>query len=80
MPAPRPFALAAPLSHPGARTSRTAAYVIPSARVILAWALRCAERSAERRALAQLTEWQLRDIGISRTEADGEAGKWCWHA
>jgi uncharacterized protein YjiS (DUF1127 family) len=53
-------------------------YLIPPARGILAWVLQCAERSAERRALARLTDWELRDIGISRTEADGEAGKWCW--
>jgi len=54
--------------------------LIPPARGILAWALQCAERSAQRRALAQLTDWQLRDIGISRTEADAEAGKWFWRA
>jgi uncharacterized protein YjiS (DUF1127 family) len=44
----------------------------------LAWALRCLERSAQRRTLAQFSDWQLRDIGISRAEADAEAGKWLW--
>jgi uncharacterized protein YjiS (DUF1127 family) len=53
---------------------------MPPARGILVWALRCAERASERRALARLTDWQLRDIGISRAEADAEAGKWSWHA
>lgn len=80
MPPPRPSALAAPISHRGVHTGRTFGYLIRPARGILAWALQCAERSAQRRALAQLAEWQLRDIGISRTEADAEAGKWFWRA
>ena len=80
MSAPRPSTLAAPLSHCGAHAARTFGSLMPPARVILAWAMQCAERSAERRALARLTDWQLRDIGISRTDADAEAGKWCWHA
>jgi len=54
--------------------------LIAPTRGILAWAARCAERAAQRRTLAQLTDWQLRDIGISRAEADAEAGKWRWRA
>ncbi len=73
-------ALVAPIPDRGAHAARTFGYLIPSTRAILAWVLRCAERSAQRRTLAQMTDWQLRDIGISRAEADGEAGKWCWRA
>lgn len=43
-----------------------------------AWLAQCGERVSQRRVLAQFTDWQLRDIGISRAEADGEAGKWFW--
>jgi len=42
------------------------------------WVAQYGERAAERRALGQLTAWQLHDIGISRAEADAEAGKWFW--
>jgi len=44
-----------------------------------AWWRHCRARAAERRALAQLSEWGLRDIGITRAEAGGEAQKWPWH-
>ncbi len=54
--------------------------LIAPTRGILAWVARCAERAAQRRTLAQLTDWQLQDIGISRGEADAEAGKWRWRA
>jgi uncharacterized protein YjiS (DUF1127 family) len=43
-----------------------------------AWLEQWRARAAERRALAQLTDWELKDIGISRAEADGEAEKWFW--
>jgi uncharacterized protein YjiS (DUF1127 family) len=43
-----------------------------------AWVMRCSARVAERRSLAQLPDWQLRDLGISRAEADAEAAKWFW--
>jgi uncharacterized protein YjiS (DUF1127 family) len=48
------------------------------ARDAWAWLARCGERVSQRRVLAEFTDWQLRDIGISRAEADGEAGKWFW--
>jgi uncharacterized protein YjiS (DUF1127 family) len=35
-------------------------------------------RASERRDLARLSDWQLRDVGISRAEADAEAGRWFW--
>jgi uncharacterized protein YjiS (DUF1127 family) len=53
----------------------------PLANVVLdAWALAAQwhARAAERRALAQLSDSQLQDVGITRAEADGEAGKWFW--
>lgn len=41
---------------------------------LLAWQ----DRARERRALLGLGDLQLRDIGISRAEADGEGGKPFW--
>ena len=38
----------------------------------------CAERSAQRRALAALDDDRLRDIGRSRAEAQAEAAKPFW--
>jgi uncharacterized protein YjiS (DUF1127 family) len=43
-----------------------------------AWVAQCNARAAERRVLAQLSDWQLHDVGISRAEVDAEAGKWFW--
>ena len=39
-----------------------------------------AERASQRRALAQLNDAQLRDIGLARDEAEAEAGKPFWTA
>ncbi|HUL08443.1 MAG TPA: DUF1127 domain-containing protein [Candidatus Acidoferrum sp.] len=52
--------------------------LMPYAHGILAWALRCRQRAVDRRALAQLGDWQLCDIGISRADAEVEAAKWFW--
>lgn len=46
------------------------------AAAVTAWAVECRARALQRRALSRLTDWQLRDIGVSRSEADREAGKW----
>jgi uncharacterized protein YjiS (DUF1127 family) len=43
-----------------------------------AWLEQCRVRAADRRALGQLTDWELKDIGISRAEAGAEAEKWFW--
>ena len=43
-----------------------------------AWLGQCRVRAAERRALSRLTEWKLKDIGISRAEAGAEVEKWPW--
>jgi uncharacterized protein YjiS (DUF1127 family) len=59
-----------------------AAGFAPFAKVISdrwAWAMQCCARMAERRDLAQLPDWQLRDLEISRAEADAEAAKRFWH-
>ena len=42
------------------------------------WLWTCAERSAQRRALAVLDDGRLRDIGRTREEAQAEAGKLFW--
>jgi uncharacterized protein YjiS (DUF1127 family) len=42
------------------------------------WLWRCAERSAQRRALAELDDAGLRDIGLTRAEAQAEAAVPFW--
>jgi uncharacterized protein YjiS (DUF1127 family) len=42
------------------------------------WLWRCAERSAQRRALAELDDDRLRDIGLTRAEAQNEAATPFW--
>jgi uncharacterized protein YjiS (DUF1127 family) len=78
MPARHLFALTLPVPQPEERDTHWRGSLLPRARRILAWALRCAERSAERRVLAEFGDWQLRDIGVSRAEAASEAAKWFW--
>jgi uncharacterized protein YjiS (DUF1127 family) len=36
------------------------------------------ERSRQRRQLASLDDYMLRDIGVSRSMASGETEKWFW--
>jgi len=38
------------------------------------------ERRRQRRALLSLGEPMLKDIGLSRADVAGEAGKWFWQA
>jgi uncharacterized protein YjiS (DUF1127 family) len=42
------------------------------------WASEAAERRRQRLVLAAMEDWQLRDIGLSRTEVRREAEKWPW--
>jgi uncharacterized protein YjiS (DUF1127 family) len=42
------------------------------------WLWACAERNAQRRALAKLDSHRLRDIGRTRDEAQAEAEKPFW--
>jgi len=42
------------------------------------WLRRAAERSSQRRALALLSDRLLRDVGLSRVEAETEARKPFW--
>ena len=43
------------------------------------WLRACAERSAQRHALARLDDDRLRDVGLTRADARAEAAKafWC---
>jgi uncharacterized protein YjiS (DUF1127 family) len=45
---------------------------------VLAWWRLSRSRAAERRALAQLSDWGLRDIGVTRRQAEDECRKWSW--
>ena len=74
-----PSVVAAPTpAFRGTQAGHASRILIASARTIRTWVLRCAERADERRVLPQLSDWELRDIGISRAEANAEADKWCW--
>jgi uncharacterized protein YjiS (DUF1127 family) len=44
----------------------------------VSWLRACAERSAQRRALAELDDERLRDIGLTRAEARIEAARPFW--
>jgi uncharacterized protein YjiS (DUF1127 family) len=50
----------------------------PALRSLTGWIWTCAERSAQRRALMDLDDDRLRDIGLSRSEARAEAEKPFW--
>lgn len=45
---------------------------------LLDWCNACAERRAQRRTLAELSDHLLHDIGRLRSEAIDEAAKPCW--
>jgi uncharacterized protein YjiS (DUF1127 family) len=49
-----------------------------SAQTALGWLMRCLERANQRNDLSELSESQLADIGVTRREAEREAGKWFW--
>jgi uncharacterized protein YjiS (DUF1127 family) len=42
------------------------------------WYARCSARSRQRQALAQLDDRALKDVGITREQADAEAAKPFW--
>jgi uncharacterized protein YjiS (DUF1127 family) len=46
---------------------------------VLAWWRLCRSRAVERRALARLSDWGLRDIGVTRRQAEDECRKWSWY-
>lgn len=50
----------------------------PVARWCRAWLRAAVQRSAGRRALARLDDRLLRDVGLTRDEAEAEAGKPFW--
>jgi uncharacterized protein YjiS (DUF1127 family) len=46
--------------------------------LLAGWLRACAERGAQRRALAELDDYRLRDIGLTRAEARIEAARPFW--
>jgi uncharacterized protein YjiS (DUF1127 family) len=65
------------VAHPeGGLRSAVRRSVIRMVEVFLAWH----DRARERRALMELSDHMLRDIGISRAEAHGEAAKPFWRS
>jgi uncharacterized protein YjiS (DUF1127 family) len=50
------------------------------AAAVLAWAISCRERAAQRRQLSRLDDRLLRDIGLTRCDVAAECGKWSWLA
>jgi uncharacterized protein YjiS (DUF1127 family) len=45
---------------------------------VLAWLERQLEKRRSRVALLEMSDEQLKDIGLSRSDADGEAGRRFW--
>jgi uncharacterized protein YjiS (DUF1127 family) len=65
------------VAHPeGGLRSALRSSVIRMVEAFLAWH----DRARERRALMELSDHMLRDIGISRAEAHGEAAKPFWRS
>ena len=46
----------------------------------LAWIIRAIERRRQRRDLATLTPWELKDIGLTQEQARQESAKPFWRA
>ncbi len=42
------------------------------------WLMRFQDRASQRIDLSELSDSQLADIGLTRREAEREAGKWFW--
>jgi uncharacterized protein YjiS (DUF1127 family) len=42
------------------------------------WLMRLLDRANQRSDLSELSDFQLADIGVTRREAEREAGKWFW--
>src|SRR5262245_45855988 len=51
---------------------------VAPARLGMQWVTRCRARAAQRRALVQLDDRLLRDVGLNRTDVAAECGKWFW--
>ncbi len=56
-------------------TGRAASPIVSG---IAAMLCRRVRRHRQRRTLSELSDWQLRDVGLSRQEAEDEAGKPFW--
>lgn len=48
------------------------------ASVVSTWVRRCADRAAQRRALARLDDRLVRDIGLTPRDVREECDKWFW--
>ncbi len=46
--------------------------------MLVAWARESAERARQRHALARLSDFELRDIGLTRRDAEDETAKPFW--
>ena len=66
--------------HPAAAVSSLWVQASAAAGKVVAMVMAWQDRVRERRALLGLGDLELRDIGISRAEADGESGKPFWRA
>ena len=52
------------------------AWIVDAAKALLAWLLRWDDLARQRRALSRLDDRQLKDIGVTRMEADAESQRW----
>jgi len=59
-------------------SSRAAVALARAFGAFFSWCARCYERAEQRRALAELEDRMLRDVGISRSDALREAEKPFW--
>ena len=69
-----------PYSEPSLPTVRTFGGRLPSLNVrsLADRLMRLVDRANQRDDLSDLTDEQLADIGVTRSEAQREAGKWFW--
>lgn len=72
------FAPQASLADPSLRPVRLVAALRRAISAAIRWVREVSERGAQRRALAQLDDRLLRDIGVSRAEADMETKRVHW--
>lgn len=64
--------------HSGRTSRKTTEMLLGQLRSLGGWILRCAERRRGRLALLELTDDQLKDIGLSRADAWNEGNRSIW--
>jgi uncharacterized protein YjiS (DUF1127 family) len=70
-----------PALRPPVPSCRRAAWndvLAPAVAALWTWTVCCVERGRQRRALAQLDDRLLRDIGIAPLDVGRESRKWFW--